>query len=176
MGLGIFGRASGRNTTVRSAVSQVNKPGVWKAVATEFLIAQKVRSKAAGVRVTASATTKALQLISIASPAVADEMSKQLVPVATRAFEQWPIRQTSIIKKTKRGKDRGPGFSKSQLLLVWRARSSTEFSGSIINRADYAAAIKKGATGEKLIFGPGRRAAARAAVGIARALKRQGER
>lgn len=172
----LFSRSTGSNTRVRSALSQVNRSGVWKDVALQFLEAQKVRSKASGVRVTASATTKALELIAAANPAVADAMSRELVPVAVHAFQQWPIRTTGHLKKTKRGKDRGPGFSKSQLLLVWRARSSTEFSGSIINRADYSAAIRRGETGESLVFRPGRKAAKRAAKVIARTLKKEGER
>lgn len=171
----LFSRTSGSNTQVRSALSQVNEPGVWKDVALQFLEEQKTRSKAVGVRVTKTATTKALQLITIANPAVAEAMSRELVPVAIRAFQQWPIRKTSKLKKTKRGKERGPGFSKSRLLLLWKARSSTEFSGSIVNRADYSALIRRGETGEDLIFKPGRKAAKRAAEVIARTLKREAE-
>ncbi len=178
----------------------MNEPGVWKDVALQFLEEQKTRSKAVGVRVTKSATTKALQLITIANPAVAEAMSRELVPVAIRAFQQWPIRKTGTgevkahtrrtkhgpvqvkahqrppqQKKTKRGKPRGPGFSKSLLLLLWKARSSTEFSGSIVNRADYSAVIRRGETGEDLVFKPGRKAAKRAAEVIARTLKREAE-
>lgn len=169
-------RTSAQNATVRSSLSQVNEPGRWEDVAREFLVEQRIRTKAAGVRVTHSATEKALELLSIASPIMAEGLSRELVPVATRAFNQWPIRSQPGIRKTITGKDRLPGHSKSLLLLSWQARSETVFVGKIVNRADYAAVIRGGDTAAKLIFEPGRAAASRAADWIAIEFKRKGER
>lgn len=166
----LFSRVSAANTTVRSALSQVNEPGVWSGFAAEFLVESKARAKGAGIRVV-GVNGKALQLLAAAHPAVAEGMSRELVPVAVNAFQQWPIRSQPGVRKTKRGKDRLPGHSKSLLFMLWKARSSTEFSGSIVNRADYSAVIGRGEVGEQLIFGPGRKAARRAAPRIAALLK-----
>jgi hypothetical protein len=172
---GLHDRSTARNATVRSSLDQVNQPGKWNDVAQAFLVAQKKRSKEAGVRVTASATTKAFELLSIASPIIAEGLSRELVPVATRAFNQWPIREDGRVRYTQKGKPRLPGYSKSLLLLQWQVRSETVFVGKIINRADYAAAINSGNTAKSLVFGPGRRAAGRAADWIAIEFKRKGE-
>lgn len=172
---GLHDRSTARNATVRSSLDQVNQPGKWNDVAQAFLVAQKKRSKEAGVRLTDSATIRAFELLSIASPIIAEGLSRELVPVATQAFDQWPIRKKPGVRKTKRGKDRLPGYSKSLLFLQWQARSETVFVGKLINRADYAAAINSGDTAKKLVFGPGRRAALRAADWIAIEFKRKGE-
>lgn len=171
----LHSRTTTQNATVRSSVEQVNKPGEWNDVAQAFLVEQKKRSKEAGVRVTASATTKAFELLSIASPIIAEGLSRELVPLATRAFNQWPIRKKPGKRRTKKGKIRLPGYSKSLLFLTWQVRSETVFVGKVINRADYAAAINSGDTGRTLIFKPGREGASRAAEWIAREFKREGE-
>lgn len=170
----LFGRVSAGNTTVRSALSQVNEPGVWTDVATEFLVESKARAKTAGIRVV-GVNGKALKLLAAANIAVSDVLSRELVPVAIHAFQNWPIRTQPGIRKTKRGKDRLPGHSKSLLLMIWKARSSTEFSGSIVNRADYSGVIDRGEVGNRLVFEPGRKAARRAAPRIAALLKSKAE-
>ncbi len=153
-----FGRLALAGAKVRSDVAQVSRPGEWAETGQEFLTAQKTRAKAAGVRLSPRTTTTALKLMALAAPAVADAFNEALIPVAGRAFNQWPIKT---------------GESKSQLFLKFRVLKGGRFRGRITDEADYAALINRGRTAEELVFKPGREAAKKAAVLIGRNIVRK---
>ncbi len=150
-----FSRAALAGARVRSDVRNVNQVASWISEGRQFLSAQRLRSRKSGVRVSKKITETALGLMARAAPAVAGAFTETLVPVAVRAFNQWPIKS---------------GESKSKLLLEFRVLSETRFSARINNRAKYSAVINRGATAQELIFKPGRLAASTSAKLIARAV------
>lgn len=88
------------------------------------------------------------RLIASAAPAVAEEVSRALVPAAQAAFDAWPIGTTP--KEI---------HSKELVGLEYRILGPTTWQASLVNRASYALFIRRGRTARALIFDRGARAA-----------------
>ncbi len=153
-----FGRTALAGARVRSDVQQVSRPGEWAETGQQFLVAQKKRAKTAGVRLSPRTTTTALRIMAAAAPAVADALNETLIPVAVRAFNQWPIKT---------------GESKSKLFLKFSVLKGQRYRGRVEDLADYAAVINRGRTADELVFKPGKEAAKKAAKLIGRNIVRR---
>jgi hypothetical protein len=107
-------------------------------------------------------------LLAAAAPIASREISRALVPAAEHAFDQWPVSDRDPRRHTI------PVHSKELVGIEYRVISPTQWQASLVNRADYAAVIRRGRTGRALIFDRGTRAAETASRRLAKLLAEQG--
>lgn len=143
-----------RDALVGFSPTQVGLDAEWQSDGNEFLSASATKNRM--INVDPGLRDTLLALMAKAAPAVATAINEELVPVAERAFADWPVRT---------------GFSKSQLFLELDIRGDGKaITASLINKAPYAGFINRGDTVENLIFEAGEQAADRMVQVILREL------
>ena len=143
--------------TSRGDVSRV---GSWTDRGSQFI--RPIRQRDGQVSVDATKLAREIAaLMAQAAPAVADELSRALVPAAQAAFDAWPV-----------GKQPKPVHSKELVGLEYKVLAPGVWAASLVNRASYALFIRRGRTARALIFQRGTRAADLAARRLADTLSK----
>lgn len=144
-----------RDALVGFSPSQVDSEAAWENDGAEFLSGVSTGNRM--INVDPGFRDMLLAQMAKAAPAVATAINEEFLPVARRAFNEWPVRT---------------GFSKSQLDLSVGVRGDGKaITVSLVNNAPYAGLINRGDTAEKLIFQAGEEAADRMAQVILRELE-----
>jgi len=144
-----------RDSFVGFSSAQVDVNASWENDGAELL--RGVRTTDTMINVDPGLRDTLLALMAKAAPAVATAINEDLVPVAQRAFDRWPVET---------------GFSKSELGLELVIRGDGKaITASLVNNAPYAEFINRGQTVEGLIFSAGEAAADRMVETILRELE-----
>jgi hypothetical protein len=129
---------------VTSSPAAVRKRAQWEQRGERYLRAYPTMPRGSLVQVDPRLQAQVLGMIAEVFPAVADTFTKHLVPIAERAFNEWPVKT---------------GLSKSLLALEFGVDNPTTFRASIVARAPYTYFINRGRTVRELVFDPGEAAA-----------------
>ena len=156
-------RAGNVQNRVGGSRAAVSRGDLWQTRGDRFL--RPIRFPGGEVNVEGEQLMREIRdLLGVVAPIASREISRALVPAAEFAFDQWPV------------SDRDPSrhvlgvHSKELVGLEYRVLDDSTWQASLVNRADYAALIRRGRTARKLIFRRGERAALTASGRIARAL------
>jgi hypothetical protein len=129
---------------VSSSSSQVRKRAQWEKSGERYLRSYPTMPRGSLITVDPAIRRMSAELIEQAFPAIAAAFNRHLVPVAERAFGEWPVLT---------------GLSKSLLSLDFVYDEDTTISGTIRCTAPYTFFIYKGKAARDLVFTPGERAA-----------------
>lgn len=126
-----FGEVTGTPRGFRSVSSspaQVSARADWHERAT---LREQVRRLNSGTRIQVDPKINELviDLMEQVAPLFAAAFNRRLVPWARQVFDEWPVRT---------------GYSRSLLALEFEPLRPGEFAGRVVDRAPYAAQIRKG--------------------------------
>jgi len=108
--------------SVSSNAKQVRKRAQWTERGSYYLRTRGGMAKDALIVVDTDVQRMAFNFIAQSKPAVAAAINDHFVPVAERAFREWPVKT---------------GLSKSLLALTFSVNADS-FSANLVNRAPYA--------------------------------------
>lgn len=144
MALGLLSLQEAFQRRVNASPIAVRKRAQWQQRGDRYLASYPTMPRGSLVQVDPSLQRRIVEHIEAAFPSVASAFNRHLVPVAERAFNEWPVLT---------------GLSKSLLALEFGLTSETTLRGSIANTAPYAFFINRGADVRDLVFKPAEAAA-----------------
>lgn len=137
-----FSRVQSAQSAISGNRAAVAKRAQWQSRGTRYLRAHRGKS-GAWIQTDPAFHGTVLTMLGEAAPAVADAINRHLVPVAERAFDDWPV---------------STGLSRSMLALEFERAGDGILITHLRSNAPYSWFIHRGDAAKKLIFDAGLKA------------------